>query len=241
MAIEVSKELKSGSVVLLLARDLSDLQTTKSTILLNNAELHVFNHVIDLSSPTTKDLQECFAQSLFGRTADEFEQAIIVHNVGTIGDVTKAAVEFNELKVWSNYFSLNVFSVSSLNSNFMQYFNNVKKLVINITSLCSSVPFKSFTLYCTSRAAREMYFNVLALENPETLVLNYSPGTVDTNMITDVQTNSADAGLRDFFASLKSNNSLVSAAVTSKKMKEFLAIGNFKSGDHVDYNEIIKT
>ena len=38
--------------------------------------------------------------------------------------------------------------------------------------------------YCSVKAAREMLFKVLALENPDNMkVLNYAPGPIDTEMV----------------------------------------------------------
>lgn len=49
-------------------------------------------------------------------------------------------------------------------------------MVVNISSLCALKPFKSWTLYCTGKAARDMMFKVLAVEEPDVRVLNYAPG-----------------------------------------------------------------
>lgn len=54
--------------------------------------------------------------------------------------------------------------------------------VINISSLCAVEPFKSWGLYCTSKAGRNMLFRVLAAENPALRVLSYGPGPLNTDM-----------------------------------------------------------
>ena len=61
------------------------------------------------------------------------------------------------------YYDLNVFSPIVLNAVFMKIFNDetkVKRLVINITSLCGVQPMKSLGFYGPGKAAREMFFKV---------------------------------------------------------------------------------
>lgn len=74
--------------------------------------------------------------------------------------------------------SLNLYSVTCLTSVFLSKFNSdaSEKCIVNITSLLGIEPFKSVGYYCVGKASREMYFRVLALENPALNILNYSPG-----------------------------------------------------------------
>lgn len=77
----------------------------------------------------------------------------------------------NDFRVWKDMYDLNVFSPAILNSVFMRIFNNkvkAKKLVINITSFASKIPFSSGAYYCSARAAREMFFQVIQF-----IVTNY--------------------------------------------------------------------
>jgi len=45
-----------------------------------------------------------------------------------------------------------------------------------MTSLLGIEPYKSVGYYCVGKASREMFFRVLALENPTLNILSYSPG-----------------------------------------------------------------
>lgn len=78
-----------------------------------------------------------------------------------------------------SYLSLNVSSSLCLTASVLQAFpqrSGLKRTVINISSLCALQPFRSWVLYCTGKAARDMMFRVLAEEEPDLRVLNYSPG-----------------------------------------------------------------
>lgn len=78
------------------------------------------------------------------------------------------------------YMSLNLYSVTCLTSVFMSKFNSNKaeKCIVNITSLFGIEPCKSLGYYCVGKASREMYFRVLALENPTLNIISYSPGNI---------------------------------------------------------------
>lgn len=160
MAIECASKFLNGSVIILLARSATGLEVTKSQILAKNqANITVFTFVIDLCKPSSDDLNKIFSTALNGRAITDFQSAIIVHNVGVIGDITKLARQFgeNDLAVWQDYYSINVFSVVALNNAFLRLFESqnslvepaqrIPRLIVNITSKAGRVPFESFTLY----------------------------------------------------------------------------------------------
>ncbi|KAJ6633764.1 Sepiapterin reductase, partial [Pseudolycoriella hygida] len=113
--------------------------------------------------------------------------------------------------------------------------DETKKVIVNITSKCGIVPFESFALYSSGKAAREMFFKVLALEEKDVLVLNYSPGPIDTDMTIDVQANSCSPDIQNMFKSLRDENTILTPLQTTKRFLEILGNGNYNSGDHVDY------
>lgn len=80
-----------------------------------------------------------------------------------------------------------------------------------------------------------MYFRVLALEEDDLIVLNYSPGPVDTEMTVDIQANSADSEVRSMFKGLRDSNTILQPIQTTLKFIEVIESGAFKSGDHIDY------
>lgn len=76
--------------------------------------------------------------------------------------MSQSTTDMIDFDVWRKYYDLNVFSPAVLNGVFMELFKeqNIKKHVINITSLCGIMPMKSVGFYCTGKAAREMFFKV---------------------------------------------------------------------------------
>uniref|UniRef100_A0A1L8E4K9 Sepiapterin reductase n=2 Tax=Nyssomyia neivai TaxID=330878 RepID=A0A1L8E4K9_9DIPT len=235
MAVECTKLMKPGSLIVLLARSAAGLEGTKEEILRQNESVTIVTASVDLSEPTKEQLEGIVTKALANGTKKSFEFALAIHNVGTLGDVGKWAVQMDTQTIWREHFATNVFSVALLNSVFMATFPETQKIIVNITSKAAIESFPSMSLYCSSRAAREMYFRCLAAENPDTIVLNYSPGPVDTDMAADIRTNAIDKDLKTTMTELFTTGNLVTREQTTKKFLQVIQEGNFTPGDHVDF------
>lgn len=234
LAIETSRKLKAGSVVALLARSSEGLEKTKGEILKANVELKVFVKAIDLTKPPAEDLKLLIDESY--DATNTFDLAIIVHNVGTIGDASKWARDIDDYAELESYFSINVHAPIILNNLFLKVVPPAtKKLVVNITSKAAITPMKSFGFYCAGKAAREMFFRVLADESKDVLLLNYSPGPVETDMTVYVQQNAVADETSGLFKKLRDTGTILTTDQTIKRFLEVVAKGNYQSGDHVDY------
>lgn len=98
---------------------------------------------------------------------------------GTLGDVSKGFLNINDLAEVNNYWALNLTSMLCLTTGTLNAFSNspgLSKTVVNISSLCALQPFKGWGLYCAGKAARDMLYQVLAVEEPSVRVLSYAPG-----------------------------------------------------------------
>ena len=111
MAIECAKKFKPGSLVVLLARTAAGLEQTKTQIVAGNSHIDVITCSIDLSNPSKEDLDKIIKSSLSNYTVRNFEQAMIIHNVGTIGNVGFKAIDLDDKQEWHDYYSTNVFTV----------------------------------------------------------------------------------------------------------------------------------
>lgn len=241
---EVAKQLAGnvhalGSVVVLLGRVESLLEETKAAILADHSELTVYSYSLELASAGTEDFARILDETLLGRHVNQFEQAIVIHNAGTLGDTSKHAREMGDTGTLSEYYHINLFSTLALNREFMRIFASLPKLVVNLSTLAALEPFSSMGYYCTVKAAREMYFRVLAQEesSEKTLVLNYAPGVIDTQMTLQVQTESHDPALAAAFREQRESKTMLTPEQTVAKFVKVLQAFKFKSGDHVDYRD----
>lgn len=157
---------------------------------------------------------------------------------GSLGDVSKGFVDLSDSTQVNNYWALNLTSMLCLTSSVLKAFPaspGLNRTVVNISSLCALQPFKGWALYCAGKAARDMLFQVLALEEPNVRVLNYAPGPLDTDMQQLARETSMDPDMRKGLQELKAKGKLVDCKVSAQKLLSLLQKDEFKSGAHVDF------
>lgn len=229
IAVEICRALTEDSKILLIARSANGLAETRNMIEDVNSSVNICEVVTDLSNLITSEFDNLFDLEL----QRNFDQAIIIHNAGQIGELNKTT-ELNKMRIWNEYYKLNLFSVSILNASFLKNIEKITKNihVINITSLCGRSPFKNLALYGSAKAARDLFFKVLAEEESHVTVLNYSPGPVKTAMYENIIENVKDEDIKNMFMNL---DNVLTCEQTVGKLMAILIKGTFKSGDTIDY------
>lgn len=232
IAIEMAAHLKRPSILLLIARSEAGLSETKNLIMKINKTITIEICSGDLSKMEKEDYEKAFDK--LSLKSEAIEAAIIVHNAGQVGELNNA-IELNNFKLWRDYFDLNLFSVPILNSVFLEKMRKFTKtiLVVNITSLCGRKPFKNLALYGSAKAAREIFFKVLAEEEKDLIVLNYSPGPVRTAMVDNIIQNVKNPEIKDMY--IQMNDTILTCEQTVAKLFSLLEKGGFASGDTIDY------
>ncbi|NXC27416.1 SPRE reductase, partial [Campylorhamphus procurvoides] len=160
---------------------------------------------------------------------------------GSLGDISKSFLDLTDPDDINAYFAFNVTSALSFTSSALQAFGDrpgSRRTVVNISSLCALKPFKNWALYCSGKAARDMMFQVLALEEPQIRVLNYAPGPLDTDMQLLARTKTGDPEMRQYFQSLQESGKLIDCTVSAQKLLKLLEEDTFQSGAHVDFYDI---
>lgn len=235
IAVEVAQVLGPNSIMLLLARNGQELAKTAS--LCESANVKVIYNSIDLAKASIKDMNDILKQSLVGHSIRDFDKSLIFHNVGSIGNLSVETIAMEDVEEMRQYYDLNVFKVIALNTQFLKLFHEIEDrvIIVNITSLCAIKPMGGMAYYCSGKAAREMYFKVLAEEKRHIKVLNYSPGPVETAMIEYIISEAVNDNLKDVFNSFKNQGTLLKPEITARKCLKVLQSGKFTPGEHVDY------
>uniref|UniRef100_A0A1B6LTE4 Sepiapterin reductase n=1 Tax=Graphocephala atropunctata TaxID=36148 RepID=A0A1B6LTE4_9HEMI len=228
-AVEFAHRFSAGSRLVLVARSVTGLEETKSLILTNNPHITVQTHSVDLSQPDPGVFKDILQQ------AESYDLAMLVHNAGSLGRIDQLAADIDDPQEWNRYMSLNLYHVTTLTAEFLRKFTSGHRTIVNVTSLCAVKPFRSMGYYCVGKAAREMYFKVLAEENRDLDILNYSPGPVDTDMVADVIKTVKDVETQLEFTTIRDSKSLVTKEQTTQKLVALLASRKYKSGDRFDY------
>ncbi|NXL77112.1 SPRE reductase, partial [Leptocoma aspasia] len=246
----LAPQLGPGAVLLLLARSAEALAELAAELRAGatgsdtgsdsgSAELRVQSVAADLGCEeglrrAGAALRELLQDSSFGRL-------LLVNNAGSLGDISKSFLDLTDLQEINTYFSFNISSALCLTSTALRAFGarpGCSRTVVNISSLCAQEPFPSWALYCSGKAARDMMFRVLALEEPGLRVLSYAPGPLDTDMQLLARTRTADLGMRQHFQRLQEKGQLIDSSVSAQKLLRLLQEDSFPSGAHVDFYDI---
>lgn len=233
-AVEFSKKLAKGSVVLLWARSEQGLEETKKKVLQANPKVIVKAQPIDLSKAKGSEFARYLAQFSGG---DQFELNFLVNNAGSIGDVNKFAADMSDEAEWRSYLDLNLVSFATLTSSFVTTFglSPGETAILNVTSLAAVQPMPSLGFYCVGKAARESYLKVLATEVPSLNILSYSPGPIHTDMVETILTNTRSSELKKGFSAMRDGNSFVTLEATTSKVMAALQDRQYVSGGRIDF------
>jgi len=156
MAVRFAQLLPKNSVMVLAARDSKGLTTTKKNIEDVRGDISVYIWTVDLAEVTETTLEESLSTILteLRSSPAEFQQAFLVHNAASMGDVSTLFTGQMDSAYLNRYWRLNLTHVVILNSVFWKKFDISsvqQKLVINITSICAKQAFKSWSIYCSGK------------------------------------------------------------------------------------------
>ncbi|NXC38372.1 SPRE reductase, partial [Penelope pileata] len=235
----LAPRLGPGSLLLLLARSEEPLAQLAAELRSSGTGLRVECVAAELGSEeglrrAVGAVRELLPQGPPGRL-------LLVNNAGSLGDVSKSFLDLTDPNEINPYLTFNITSALCLTSSTLQAFGRrpgCSRTVVNISSLCALQPFRSWVLYCSGKAARDMMFRVLALEEPDVRVLNYAPGPLDTDMQLLARTQTADPEMRRQFQSLQESGQLLDCTVSAQKLLKLLEEDTFSSGAHVDFYDV---
>ncbi len=220
-------------------------------------------HEMDLSD--LDNLSEKFVGLLESVKKADYDQCWLINNAGSLGPLGPASSlgsDGSSLKELQNAVNLNVTSGIWISAQFTRSFLTpcIKSRsplirIVNVSSLCAMKPFPTMSIYCSGKAARDMFHSVLAKENTQIhdtkissisdatnekrpipfKVLNYAPGACETSM-TDIlaECSQLDDAIHEYYSSSKKNQSLVKPDETAKKLIGLILKDEFQSGSHVD-------
>jgi len=123
----------------------------------------------------------------------DFEELVFINNagviipIGKVGDIDKEEI--------SKSININ-FTSPALMTNFLLGYcnkNKTKLKIINISTGAADKPFEGWSVYCSTKAAAKMFFDVIAEEKKAT-VENVDPGVLNTSMQKEIR----DADESDF-------------------------------------------
>jgi sepiapterin reductase len=155
IAINFAGRLPAGSVMVLLARSEGNLELVKNRLLvLEKAhEVRTIAQRFDQSVQEQAAFEAVFSHALssVGAKVEDFEQAMLVNNAGSLEPVLYTR-NLPDVKELTEYLSTNVAGMIALTSQFLKTFPaecGASRVVVNISSLGGIQPFKSWAMYCS--------------------------------------------------------------------------------------------
>ena len=130
--------------------------------------------------------------------------------------------------------AVNFTSNWSLCANFLSKIKSGPRLIIHITSLLGRVPMAGFAAYGSAKAACSLFVQILAAENPDVRVLNYSPGPLDTDMFHKIIREVHSETVRKNFQDTR-DQKLLSCETSVRKLIGILEEDKFENATTVDY------
>lgn len=150
-------------------------------------------------------------------------KVILINNAGIIGEVKPIGKLSNESIV--SVFNLNSICPVILSNKFIQAYNenDVTRLIVNISSGAARHPIESWAPYCASKAAIDMFSQVVQVENGydsnNLRIYSIAPGIVDTDMQTQVRSSlPEDFPNLEKFIEYKKKGQLASPEDVAKKI-----------------------
>jgi benzil reductase ((S)-benzoin forming) len=157
------------------------------------------------------------------RSTEDAKSYILINNAGTLGEV-KHLGSMDSLMI-ARSIALNVTAPMILTNKFMGALcnENVEKYVLNIGSGAGSSAVDGWSVYCTSKAAINMFGAVfdkeIMLNNSNCTVRTLAPGILDTEMQSEIRQSSIEHfSEKKRFEDYKNNNELNSASEVAAKI-----------------------
>lgn len=172
-AINFACKAAKSSVIVLLARNIASLKEVEAEINSKCPDLNVICNQYDQADlkKVESTLEKIFRDGNLDK--ESYEQAVIIHNAGTLGDNGKFARDFDNVEELKSYFNTNLTGVMLLTSAFMKLFPQDRfkqRHIINISSLNAIKAVKSFSLYCTGEIYKLTLFPFWETRNSLTLL-----------------------------------------------------------------------
>ena len=154
VAIKFAELLPPSSMIIIVARNEAGLQKTKSLMERKCCDKIVRLFVMDLSIASRIDYERMLKESMGDITSTDFKQSIVIHNAGSLGDISIGLSAQTEDESLQRYWKLNLTSITVLNAVWHQFFSQVtlkQRIVVGISSICALQPFKSWGIYCAGK------------------------------------------------------------------------------------------
>jgi benzil reductase ((S)-benzoin forming) len=158
----------------------------------------------------------------------DYHAVHLINNAGMLGEVN--TLDKIKLESLEDVISVNYTSAMILSTKFIQTYQNspAVKTIINISSGAATGAYASWSNYCASKAALEMFSKCIEIEQKDQEFpihcFSIAPGVVDTNMQKQIRSTAIENfAMLPKFEELYRENKLYTPAIVADKLIEILA------------------
>jgi len=139
----------------------------------------------------------------------DFDELIFINNAGVISPIGKVGnIDEKDIKKAININLLSPILITNHLSALCSK-NKIKFKILNITTGAADKPFEGWSLYCSTKSAAKMFFNVVEKEKDGVVVVNIDPGVLNTRMQKEIRNaNKSYFPLVDYFKNLEKKGEL---------------------------------
>jgi len=232
------KLLFSGSTIFAVSRTLNeDLIELAASL-----QVPLYFYETDLSLPIEA---EHFINSIFDKIQlKALDKIALINNAGMIEPI--APVKSTDFEKAEKHLNLNMLAPFILSSVFISRTENmyIPKVILNISSGAAFIPYKGWSVYCSSKAGLDMITKVAGLEqsgepNPVN-IFAISPGIIETGMQELIRnTDISQFPERDMFRSLFEEGKLSKPDDVAQVIIHSLFSTSIKTGSVMTIDELI--
>lgn len=152
-------------------------------------------------------------------------KVIFINNAGVVGPIGIIG-QLNNDQIQTSI-QVNYVAPLVLGNYLTHKYGSDRLSIVNVSTGAANRPVHSWGMYCSSKAAIAMFFEVLKMEVPELTVIQYDPGVIDTDMQREIR--STDFAGRDNFVALKMEGALQTPSAAAQRLLNKLTdeISNF--------------
>lgn len=142
------------------------------------------------------------------------DEIVFINNASLINPIFKIG-NFQQVQI-EDIIAVNTTATIVICNFIFKEFQDKKITMINISSGAASKPIDNWSLYCASKAATKMFFEVMKVEHPEHEIYNIDPGVMDTVMQSSIRESEFEK-VKDFI-DFKKNGVLKSTDEVAKSI-----------------------
>lgn len=162
---------------------------------------------------------------------NDVSRCILINNAGTVQPVANT-IGLSDASAITAALTLNITSIMLLCSAVLQACNtrDADCRILNVSSGAGRSAMPGWAVYCATKAALDMYTQVLAQEHADTRAVSLAPGIIDTAMQTTIRSSAAqDFPSVERFVEMHEQGQLASPADRARHILDYLDRDDFGS------------